>query len=232
MIDIHSHILYGVDDGVKTIDESISVLKKLSENGVTDIVLTPHYIESSSYNSNVKSNRTKFNYIKRKLKENNISINIYLSNEIYINENILDLLKNKEIQALNKNLLIELPMSGEYNNYMDIFLELKEFGYNVILAHPERYIYFHKNFNDLIDIHNKGILFQLNLESILGKYGKNAKKNIKKLLKNKCVDFIGTDIHHDKDDYSFIEKSKKKFRKYLTNEEIDNIFINNPKKIL
>lgn len=232
MIDIHTHILYGIDDGVKTIEESIKVLKNLSDNGVTDVYLTPHYIENSSYNSNVKNNQTRFNNIKKELKKNNISLNIYLANEIYINDDILGLLKNNEVKTLNnKNLLIELPMSGEYNNYMDVFLELKEAGYNVILAHPERYIYFQKHFDDLIDMHNRGILFQINMESILGKYGSKTKKTVKKLLKNKCIDYVGSDIHHDKSNYSFIEKSKKKMSKYLTQEELDNIFINNPKKL-
>ena len=224
MIDIHTHILYGVDDGVKTIEESIAILRKMSENGVTDVYLTPHYIEDSSYTSNVKQNQVRFNNIKKELNNNNIKINVYLANEIYINDNILKLLKNNEIQPLsNKNLLIELPMNGEYNNYMDVFLELKEAGYKVTLAHPERYLYFHKHFDELVDMHNRGILFQINLESILGKYGRNVKKSTKKLLKRKIVDSIGSDIHHDKKDYSYIEKSTKKFRKYLNDNELKNI---------
>lgn len=234
MIDIHTHILYGVDDGVKTLDESIDILKNMSENGVTDVFLTPHYVEYSNYINNVKNNLIKFNNIKEYLQNNNINISIHLGNEIYITENILELLDKKEINTLgiSNYLLIELPMSGEYNGYMDVFLDLIEHGYNIVLAHPERYIYFQNHFDELMSIHDKGILFQVNLESILGKYGPKAKKNIKKLLKSKIVDFVGSDIHHSKDNYSYIYESKKKFRKYLNDDEINKIFNINPNDIL
>ena len=138
MIDIHSHLLYGVDDGAKTIDESVDIIRNLYKNGITDIILTPHYIEYSSYNSNKKSNLEKLDSLKKKLKEEGINVNLYLGNEIYINNNILSLLKKGEISSLNdsKYLLIELPMSGKYDNYVEIFKELIENGYKVILAHP------------------------------------------------------------------------------------------------
>lgn len=234
MIDIHTHILYGVDDGVKTIEESILILKNMSENGITDVFLTPHYIKDSSYISNVKNNTIKLNNIKEILLKNGININVHLGSEIYITENILELLNNYELKPLGSSnyLLIELPMSGEYNNYMDIFLDLIDMGYKVILAHPERYIYFHNHFNELISMHNNGILFQVNLESILGKYGKRVKKAMKKLLKSKIVDFVGSDIHYNKSDYSYINESKNKFRKYLNDDEINTIFNINPSNIL
>lgn len=234
MIDIHTHILYCVDDGVKTLNESIDILKNMSEKGVTDVFLTPHYVEYSTYISNVKNNMLIFNNINENLKKNNININIHLGNEIYITENILELLDKNEIRTLGSSsyLLIELPMSGEYDRYMDIFLDLINNGYKVILAHPERYIYFQNHFNELISIHNKGILFQVNLESILGKYGNKAKKTIKKLLKEKIVDFVGSDIHYNKENYLYIDEAKNKFKKYLNDEEINNIFNVNPRNIL
>ena len=225
MVDLHTHILYDVDDGVKNIDESIEILKNMSKNGVTDVFLTPHYIEYSSYTSNRKNNLSKIKQIETKLKENNINIKIFLGNEIYISENILDLLEKKEISTLGKSnyLLIELPMSGIFNGYMDIFYELIQKDYKVVLAHPERYIYFHDHFDELVEIHNSGVLFQINLESILGKYGKKPQKTVKKILKSKLVDFVGSDIHRNKSDYSFINKSISKFKKYLSDEEIDLI---------
>lgn len=233
MIDIHTHILYGVDDGVKTLDESINILKNMSKEGVTDVFLTPHYVEYSTYVSSVKSNMAIFNIIKETLMQNNININIHLGNEIYITKNILELLERKEISTLgNSNyLLIELPMSGEYDGYMDIFLDLMSRGYKIILAHPERYIYFNNHFNELISMHDRGILFQVNLESVLGKYGTQSKKTIKKLLKSKVIDFVGSDIHYNKDNYSYINEAKNKFRKYLNENEIDAIFNINPSNI-
>lgn len=233
MIDIHSHILYGVDDGAKTIDESVDIIRNLYKNGITDIILTPHYIEYSSYNSNKKSNLEKLDSLKKKLKEEGINVNLYLGNEIYINNNILSLLKNGEISSLNdsKYLLIELPMSGKYDNYVEIFKELIENGYKVILAHPERYNTFKKDINLIYELKNIGVLMQCNIESILKTYGKDSYKTIKKLAKNKLINFIASDIHHKKD-YEYINKARNKFKKYYSDSEIDDLLSNNQKDIL
>lgn len=233
MIDIHSHLLYGVDDGAKTIDESVDIIRNLYKNGITDIILTPHYIEYSSYNSNKKSNLEKLDSLKKKLKEEGINVNLYLGNEIYINNNILSLLKKGEISSLNdsKYLLIELPMSGKYDNYVEIFKELIENGYKVILAHPERYNTFKKDINLIYELKNIGVLMQCNIESILKTYGKDSYKTIKKLAKNKLINFIASDIHHKKD-YEYINKARNKFKKYYSDSEIDDLLSNNQKDIL
>ena len=233
MIDIHSHILYDVDDGAKTIDESVDIIRNLYKNGITDIILTPHYIEYSSYNSNKKSNLEKLDSLKKKLKEEGINVNLYLGNEIYINNNILSLLKKGEISSLNdsKYLLIELPMSGKYDNYVEIFKELIENGYKVILAHPERYNTFKKDINLIYELKNIGVLMQCNIESILKTYGKDSYKTIKKLAKNKLINFIASDIHHKKD-YEYINKARNKFKKYYSDSEIDDLLSNNQKDIL
>ena len=233
MIDIHSHLLYGVDDGAKTIDESVDIIRNLYKNGITDIILTPHYIEYSSYNSNKKSNLEKLDSLKKKLKEEGINVNLYLGNEIYINNNILSLLNKGEISSLNdsKYLLIELPMSGKYDNYVEIFKELIENGYKVILAHPERYNTFKKDINLIYELKNIGVLMQCNIESILKTYGKDSYKTIKKLAKNKLINFIASDIHHKKD-YEYINKARNKFKKYYSDSEIDDLLSNNQKDIL
>ena len=116
MIDMHSHLLFSIDDGSKSIDESIKILKNLAEVGYTDIILTPHYIEESKYSSNKKNNLSILKIMKEEIKKENIQINLYLGNEIFINDNIPKLLKEKEITTLNDSnyLLIELPMSGEF----------------------------------------------------------------------------------------------------------------------
>ena len=234
MIDIHSHLIYGVDDGSKTKEESIEILKDLSNNNVTDIILTPHYISETNYVSSKINNIKKLKELKRELEENNININIYLGNEIYIDRNIIELIEKNEMCTLNNTeyLLIELPMSGVYPDYFDILNNLINEGCKVILAHPERYTTFQKDFNRILELNEIGVLFQCNVGSILGEYGKEAKKCIKKLFKNKLVSFMGTDIHKNKDDYNYIEKAKKKISKYLSNEELNNIFIENAKKII
>ena len=202
MIDIHSHLLFGVDDGSRTLEESVHVIKKLSEVGYTDIILTPHYINDSTYVSTREENLDVLKRLKVGLIRNNVNVNLYLGNEIYIDSEIANLLKNNIISSLNdtKYLLIELPMSGENEIYYDIFLDLINMGYKVILAHPERYISFQKDFNKIYELKELGVLLQSNVGSVLGDYGRGAKKTIKRLLKENLITFMGTDIHHNKEE--------------------------------
>ncbi len=234
MIDIHSHLLFGIDDGSRSIEESIYIINKLSKIGYTDIILTPHFINGSSYMSSRENNLELLKKLKVGLIKYKVPVNLYLGNEIYIDSEIIDLFKKGIISSLNnsKYLLIELPMSGENEIYYDVFLDLINMGYKVILAHPERYISFQKDFNKVYELKELGVLFQCNVGSILGDYGSNAKKTIKRLLKEHLISFMGTDIHHNKKDYMFVENAKKKFRKYLTDKEIEDIFENNPRKYL
>ncbi len=234
MIDIHSHLIYGVDDGSKDIETSISILDSLSKNGITDIILTPHYITDTNYISPKTDNIFKLLELKREIKKQGININIYLGNEIYIDPNILDLIKNNKMCSLNNSayILVELPMSGNYPDYQDILSDLLRIGFKVVLAHPERYATFQKDFNKVLEMVDMGVLLQCNIDSILGYYGKEAKKTMKLILKNKLVSFVGTDIHSIKNDYSYIDKAKNKFKKYLTEEEINKVFIENARNIL
>jgi protein-tyrosine phosphatase len=234
MIDIHSHLLFSVDDGAKSLEESIRILKELEQIGYTDIVLTPHYISESRYNSNKDTNLQKIGILKEEIKKENIHLNLYLGNEIFINDNILNLLKEREITALNDSsyLLIELPISGEYENSEDIFLELINLGYKVILAHPERYFSFQKNFNKVYELEQMGVLFQCNVDSLIGGYGANAKKMVKRLLKEHKVSFLATDIHHSKSNYDNFNKVYKKALKYISNEEYNELTNINPSKII
>ena len=234
MIDIHSHLIYGVDDGSKDIETSIDILDNLSKNGVTDIILTPHYITDTNYVSSKMDNIKKLIELKTEVKKQGININLYIGNEIYIDPNILELIKENKMCTINNTeyILVELPMSGNYQDYQEIFENLIRIGFKVILAHPERYVAFQKDLNRIDEMVNMGILLQCNIDSILGYYGKSAKKTIKYILKNKLVSFVGTDIHSKKNDYSYIEKAKNKFRKYLTDEEIENVFNNNASKIV
>ena len=233
MIDIHSHLLYGVDDGAKTIEDSISILSDLKDLGYTDVILTPHYIKDSHYDSTRSENLKRLKALREELQNNNININVYLGNEIYIDDDIEDFLNNNVISSLNDSnfLLIELPMSGEYPNYKEIFNYLIKKNYNVILAHPERYMAFQKDFSKIEELSEIGVYFQCNIESIVGRYGKTAKKTIKKILKAHKINFLATDIHHKRNKEDFL-KAKKLILKYITKEEFNILTYENPSKII
>ena len=234
MIDMHCHLLFGIDDGSKSLNNSVKALSDLREIGYTDIILTPHYIQNTKYTSSKKNNINLLNELKSTIDEKNIDINLYLGNEIFINYDILDLLKEGEIASLNdsKYLLIELPLSGEFSGYIEVFLELINYGYKIILAHPERYLSFQNDHNKILELEEIGVYFQCNIESITGGYGRNAKKMIKKLLQQGKVKFLATDIHHAKNSYKDYIKAKKKIGKYLTSDEYNKLTNINPRKVI
>lgn len=233
MIDLHSHILPGVDDGARDFEDSLNILEGLARQGITDIVLTPHYVAETSYISTRSKNLAIFEELKKKVKRAKLGINLYLANEIYIDQKIEKYLKNKKIATINdtKNLLIELPMSGEFESYEDIILSLQNKGYTVILAHPERYRSTQKDFKILERLHENGVLLQANLGSIIEQYGKHAKKTVKKLIKKDMVYCFGTDIHHARD-YNEIEKAQNKIAKIIGDKKLKQLLVKNPQKLL
>ena len=230
MTDIHSHILFDVDDGSNSIEESISLIKKMNMIGFDNIILTPHYIENSKYCSFNDEKLKKLNILKNEVKKQGIPINLYLGNEIFINDHIIEEIKNNQIYTLNnsKYLLFELPFHNQILNLQDIIYEIILAGYIPILAHPERYDAFQNDYHLVDTLKKEGLLFQCNYSSILGYYGKDAKKLFKYLLKSNYVDYLGTDIHHINKTYVIdnFEKIKKKIIKYAGIEYYNKIIEN------
>ena len=194
-VDIHSHILYGIDDGSKSLEESIEIIKQHIEMGFKDIILTPHYIENSKYETKNKEKKKLLETLKKKLKKQNIKINLYLGNEVFVN-NTLEIDKEK-IEKLNnsKYLLIEFPMGEKPKNINNIIYELKIQGIIPVIAHPERYTFVQEHPNIVDEWVEEGALLQSNYGSIVGVYGESAKKAVKKLLKKNIIANLATDIH-------------------------------------
>jgi len=235
MTDIHSHILFDVDDGSRTIEESVELLKKMHEMGFNDVILTPHYIEGSEYNCKNKEKRKKIKQIKEELTKQKINVNIYLGNEIFINDNIYDLIKSDVIHTLNNTryILIELPFHNQIVNLEDIIYELKIKGLIPIIAHPERYTYFQDNYQEIDRLREEGFLFQGNYASILGYFGKGSQKLLKYMLKKQYIDYLGTDIHRTSktyviDNFKKIEKNIIK----ITKKDYYNKIIENSNNII
>ena len=151
MIDIHSHVLPGIDDGAGTFDDSIEILSDLSSNGVTDVIATPHYVKESQYTSPVESNMALLDELVERLKEEDISINVYLGNEIYIDEDIKGLIDTGQVFPLNggEYLLVEFPLNDEFPNYEDYLSSLLMDGYKVVLAHQERYLIAQEDYSEI-----------------------------------------------------------------------------------
>ena len=233
MIDIHTHILPGIDDGAKTIEESLNILKKAHDSNITDIVLTPHFIVNSKYNTNNKDKYKLLNILNEELISNNININLYLGNEVYIDTGISNLL-NTDISTINNSryMLIELPMNRKSTIIDDVLYELSKKNIIPIIAHPERYTSYYKDYEFFQDLIDKGCLLQGNIGSLYNKYGLKAKRMIKGLLKKRMISFMASDIHHDSSDLYSKNINKDLYKLLKDKAYIDNILENNARVII
>ena len=226
MKDLHCHLLYGIDDGSKSIDESIDLLKKMSDAGITELILTPHYIENSKYNANNAAKKKLLTALKRRIKKENINISLYLGNEAFIAGNFIELIKKKELSTMNnsKYVLFEFPMRNAYRGSSSAVIDLVSHGYIPILAHPERY----KRFLDCPDLIEEylrmGVLLQGNFTSLFGKYGRGCKKLLMYYIKKGYISFLGSDTHHD---FKYSKKNMQKLEKLLHKLNKDDEYIHN-----
>ena len=233
MKDIHSHLLYGIDDGSKSIEESILLLKEMKKHGVEELILTPHYVEDSNYNCNNKSKKIIFEELKKRVKEENIDIKLYLGNEVFITTKFIELLKNNEITTLNnsKYLLFEFPLRHVYKNTSEIISDIVSNGYIPVLAHPERYEIFRHHPNKVEEYLRKGVLMQGNLTSLFNVYGRESRKTLEYFLKRKWITFLGSDTHHKVQFDS--KKLEKKLLKITKDQDyVNDLLYNNFNKII
>ena len=230
IIDIHTHILPGVDDGSKSIDESIEIIKYLYSIGVTDIVLTSHYIKDTKYVANLKERKAIYEKL---VKENIKGVNLYLGNEVFLNDDVINLFNKKEITTINNSnyMLVELPLTSYMNGYSNILCDLSEYGIIPIIAHPERYEFIKKDKKKVKELLEFNTLLQVNVESLTGKYGKKAKKVAKWLLKKDLVSFVATDIHRVSNKTE-IDKAYKKLKKLVKKDRYIELTYNNPLRVL
>lgn len=235
MLDIHCHIVPYTDDGALDINSSIEMGKKAQELGYKGIFATSHYIihDNELINKDFVYNVKKLNEL---FEIENINVKVYNGNEIFFTNDIIDLVKENKVCTLgnSKYVLVELPLFNNIVpiNVYDEFNKLQDEGYIPILAHPERYDFVTKDVNNLIPLIESGVLIQSNIGSINGKYGNNAKKNIKKMLKLNMVHFLATDSHNTSV-YEIYEKSIKKIRKCIKDDNLlDTILNENPNKVL
>ena len=230
MIDFHSHILPGIDDGSKNLEQSISMVNEAREAGFTKIISTSHYMENY-YECNEKERKQLIEQVQNKVE----GIELYLGNEIYITNNMIELLKNGQASTINdtKYVLFEFPLiNTKPMNDREVIYRLIENGYIPIVAHPERYPFIQENPNYIFELEEMGTLFQANYGSIIGRYGNKAKKTLKILLKNHLISFFGSDVHRPEQIYNKMAKIIKKLKKIISDEEFEKISVINPQKVL
>ena len=196
--DIHSHFVPGIDDGAKTIDDSIALLKAMEGMGYKKIVTTPH-VMSDFYPNNTQIIQAGLKKIQDAAKENNINLEISAAAEYYIDETFTELLAREPLLTIHKNeVLVEFSMLYEPPMLYNALFAMQTAGYKPIIAHPERYMFFHNNFERYRELKDKGCLLQLNLLAISGYYGRNIMEVALRLLSKGMYDYCGSDMHHEK----------------------------------
>jgi len=194
--DIHAHLIPGIDDGPKTIEESIAMIRGLYNLGYKKLYATPHVYNEYYPNSRLDI-LAGFEVLKRNVDQANIDIEIYPAAEYFLDDSFMDLLhKNELLPIANKYLLVEDAFFERKDLIENYIFQIKVNGYRPILAHPERYLHIGKNKDRFRKLKEMGCLFQINQLSLVGYYGASVKRLAKYLLKEDYVDFIGTDIHN------------------------------------
>lgn len=202
MIDVHSHILPEIDDGSRSMEETIEMIKQAKDAGFDTIISTSHYMENY-YEADVRQRTNLIARVKRKLKEQNIEINIYPGSEIYISENLATLLKQKEASCLRNSqyVLFEFPLNAKPANMKDLIYGIQKIKKIPVLAHPERYSFIQEDPSLLYELIQMGVLMQSNYSSFVGRYGSKAKFLAKKMLKCNMTHFLGSDCHRKNTTY-------------------------------
>jgi len=195
-VDMHSHLLPELDDGVKSLEESAEVIRYFSNLGYRKLITTPHVI-SDAYRNTPAMIRGKLDQLKSYLREKSINMHIEAAAEYYLDEELVKMLqKDQELLTFGKNyLLFETNFLTEPMHLKDFIFQATTKGYKLILAHPERYIYLQQNFSKAEDLLDRGILFQVNISSLTGFYSKGAQLTAEKLIEKGWVHWLGSDCH-------------------------------------
>jgi protein-tyrosine phosphatase len=233
MIDIHSHILPGIDDGADNIETTIEMLKVVQADRVKTIFATPHYYRGHFEND--------YNIVKRyvsdirnwiSLSNSDIKIEVLPGQEVFINNYTLRLYKEGIIGTLNNTryMLVELPFDNLDNTTLDVIYELRLLGVVPIIAHPERYSYIIEKPSNINQLISEGCLFQINSGNIQGGINKQAKKTADTLIKHGICDFIASDVHRIGNRYTRVISAYEKVKK--SNSKLGERILENMQKLI
>ncbi len=196
-VDMHSHLLPGIDDGLQTPEQTVAFVKELHTLGYKKLICTPHIL-SGIHDNTPETIGNALAIARKALAEAEVPVVLEAAAEYMIDDAFERRINAKEkLLTIGDNyLLIEMSYIAPPFNLNEVLFQLQVQGYKLILAHPERYNFYHNNFKQLETFRDRGVLFQMNIVSLSGYYGKEVKKVCEKLIANNMVEFLGTDMHH------------------------------------
>lgn len=221
--DMHSHLIPGIDDGSDSLETSIDLIKGMMELGYQKFITTPH-IQGEFFQNTPHIILSGLEKVRRELKKQNIQVEIDAAAEYLVDDKFEEKYKEGELLTFGKkHLLIELSYFNEHPRLKEFLFDLQIDGYKIILAHPERYAYWFRNFRKYEELKDRGILFQLNITSLTGYYSPEVKKMAEKFVDLEMIDLAGSDMHN----FNYLEAlkrtcSEKYLRKLVESEKLQN----------
>jgi len=236
MIDIHSHLLAGIDDGSQTIEDSILLAQYAVDNGITHSVITPH-IHEGRYNNNIQSIASAFEKLKQALTEQQIPLKIAFAAEVRVGFENIAMIEKGQIPFLgedetHKYLLLEMPHGHVLPGVTNLIEWLLDKQIIPVIAHPERNKELQKKLHKAEIFKQMGCLFQLTAASIAGKFGETCQLTSQSLLEKGWVNIVATDAHNLQHRPPDLRQSQAPLIEIIGQAETDNLLIHNPWKIV
>lgn len=193
--DLHSHLLPGIDDGAKTMDHALGMLAKFEELGYKKVITTPHVMQGA-YNNTTEIILKKRDELRKAASDFGLNIVIEASAEYYFDETLFDKIKTNDLLPFSENcILFECSFRNEPSQLEELVFALTSSGYQPVIAHFERYFYYHGSLDVAKRLRELGVWIQLNFNSLTGHYGPEVKKQGEALIREGLVDVLGTDCH-------------------------------------
>lgn len=234
MIDIHAHILPGIDDGAKEIYDTLAMAELAVESGVRAVVATPHCNLPGMYENFFKDEYIKiFTAAKQAIEDEGIPLELYPGMEVFATDDLPDLLVNKKIMPINQSryVLIEFHFEEDPDFVMDVLKRVKDVGAKPVIAHAERYEFVQEYPQLVYEMRKEGYVIQANKGSFMGRFGKTAKHTAYELLEHNLINVVASDAHSPHYRTTYLRDAYEELENYLPKQIRDILFRQNPARI-
>lgn len=223
MVDLHCHILPGIDDGAKQLSDSLAMARMAVQQGITHILCTPHH-NNQVYDNPANQVIENVKKLQDELERQNIPLLLYEGQEVRISGTLLEMIESKELlfaDLNNRYLLVELPTNEVPAYTMPLFQRLIERGYIPILVHPERNSKLIEEPNKLVPFLEMGVLTQLTAPSYVGVFGKKIQQTAKQMVANNLVYMMASDAHNTANRGFFMKKAYQEMAKDVGQDQVE-----------
>lgn len=233
MIDLHSHILPGLDDGSAAMEDTLAIARQLSDAGFHTVIATPHVLDGGVFLPREEI-LASVERVQEALRSAKIPLEIYPGSEVYIFPDLARWVMNGKIMTINNSqyLLLELPLMEVPTYTEQVFFDLQVNGITPVLAHPERYERLIREPQILCEWGRKGVLFQVNIRSIGGRYGRHAREMARSMLASGLVHFLGSDAHRPLREPSLYTEELRMIMALTGESAFRDLVFENPFKVL